>query len=551
MNYARVAITWLGGRLTSLATHIKKSWLSPTGDGSQDQGQSFRTYSSYPERRARYSLLWSLAQGTIFYGDEVHRWLKKFKNDFKLDPDCRTIFNPFYRLTEFWATHIYAGSIDPLCGDGKIQPSAIPIVTKNENLRPIIAKIFEDSDWEQNKTVFCRLGAALGDVAIFAVDDINYQRTYLEVIDPNAIVDYEDDGLGCCHYYIIDEPRLDPRPGALVDQFGMPRQVMYREQGELLFDSDNQPVAAKFSTFLMDGVQIPYDWEGQGTSWEEPYPFLPLVLVPHTKQIPRIPFGQAEGMPMLSKVLEREDIATRFHNFIGKAVDPVWLFRGVKEPETDLDLKGGKSGIPSMYGGDNATAQALLAALNLADIDGHDNHLKEEIESDYPELRRDIENAAGDASGVALRVAQQRIETKAQSRRAGYDAALKKAITYCMKIGALRGYEGYEALTPTTDEDSPDFEFKVGERPVFRKAKLDELVEEEKFWAIAESADRSGVPIDAFLTLQGWPEDRISIVMKARDAALEMGLSVGRSKQASPPNEPAAMAIQAPGGAAP
>jgi len=552
MNIASKAITWLGGLRTSLVTHIKKTFLSPTPDGDNQHGFGLPTYTSYKERRARYSLLWALCQGTIFYGDEVHKWLQKFKVDWKLDHDVRTIFNPFYRLVEFWATHIYAGSIDPECGDGKIRPSAVPIETRNEALRPVIAKILVDSDWEQNKTVFCRLGAALGDVALFAVDDVQNERTYLEVIDPNSIVDYEDDGLGCCYRYIIEELRPDPRDTALTDQYGMPYKVIYREEAELLFDEDNQPVGVHFATFLMDAGRIPWDWDGQGEDWEEPYPFLPLVLVPHTKQLPRIPFGQAEGMPMLSKVLECEDIATRYHNFIGKAVDPVWLFKGVNRPEDALDLKGGKSGIPSIYGGDNASAQALLAALNLADVDGHLDRLKMEIEADYPELRRDIENAAGDASGVALRVAQQRIETKAQSRRAGYDSALQRAITYCIRIGIIRGYEGVNGLSASEDEDTPvDLQFRIADRPVFRAAKLDEMAIEEKFWAIAESADRSGVPIEGFLKLQGWSPDRITIVTKARDEALSQGLSVGRSKQASPPGQAAATAIQAPGGAAP
>ena len=540
---------WLGGIRDGVVAWVQTRFLSTSSSVAQERPIRERDYGSYPARRGRYAVLWALYENTGYQA--IHRWAAQFKVDFALYPNIRNVFNPYHRLVEFWATHTYTGTIDPETGDGTVRPSAIPIETRNESLRPVIGQILAASDWESNKTILARIGSAVGDVGIFAVDDTLNSQAYMEVIDPTSIVRYVADPQGQCQLYSLEEWRPDPRPGAVVDSYGEVNRVVYREDGVLERGDDGKPIGCRFSTYLDD---TPFSWsDGSGEhSWVEPYPFVPFVLIAHVKILPKSPFGMSAGQAVLSKIREIDDVASRFGDFVAKAVDVPWLFAGVPTPTSNPSATGGPLNIPALYAGAEARAQALLSHLHLGHVDAHIKMLGEEIEQDLPEIRRDIENAVGDASGTALRVAQQRVETKGQSCRAGYDSATVRAIQFCIRISGIRGYAGFEEFSPEKIAADPKvIEFRVKDRPIFRKDILDNLSVQKEFWANAESADRAGVPIEAYLRDQGWSEERIAMVMKARDDAMEKGLPVGRAKQAAPPNEAAALAIQAPGGSAP
>jgi hypothetical protein len=546
---------WVGGVAGGLVRWVAKKFLSISGAVAQEKPIPSRDWGSYAARRMRHALFTALYECTSY--SDIHKWAGRLKEDHGLYFSIRNLFNPFYRLVEFWATHLYCGSIDPAIGDGKVVPSAIPIETDSDAVRPAIGIVFEASDWETNKTVYGRLGAMTGEVGLFAVDDTLNGVPYLEVVDPSSIVEYACDAVGNCQRYAIEEWRPDPRPDARKDADGEVERVLYREVGELVRDGETGlPVACRFRTFL-DGEA--FDWasnapvaDGEGVGvWTEPYPFVPFALVAHQKILPRSPFGVAEGSQVVSKIFGVDDLASRFHDFIYKQVDPIWLFKGVREADMKLVLQGGKDGLPALYGGTEAGAQALIAALNVGDVTDAVEKLKEELKDDFPELRRDIEQAVGDASGAALRAAQQRLVTKAQTRRAGYDAVLRRMIACCIRIGGIRKYPGFEAFTPRALADDPNLiNFRIGDRPVFRQALIDELAAETAYLANAESADRAGITVTAYLELTGrkaW----IPVVERERKKAMDLGLAIGRSKQASPPNEPAAEALQTPGGSAP
>jgi len=500
-------------------------------------------YSNFQTRNSRQEFLRALCSN-IAYEDTLYEGAQTLRQQFKTSLTLRPVFNPFWRLTEFWATHLYAGSIDPELGDGKTRPSAVPIETRNEALRPLLAKILAESKWEIEKTVYARTGAMLGSVGIFSCLDVRRKRTYLEVIDPANIYDYRTDALGEGRYYLYAEWRDDPRRNIPNNIDGTRPRVRYVEEGTVETDGFGVPLQCRFRTCLMEssGVKIPFAWdENQGSEWTEDYPFLPLVVVAHTKVIAKCPFGQAEGMPAVVKMLENDDVASRYHSMIRKGVDPPWLFKGVRKDDS-LETTGGDDAIPGLFtNNDQASAQCLLSAFNYADMDGHLDRLKAEIEDDYPELQKAIKNATGDASGTALRTYQQGLETKGQTRRSGYDAGLKHALDRCMAMGQMMGFEGYDVGT--------DFDWRVADRPLFRRDRLDDLIIKEKEYAIFESADRAGIPVNAFMAIEGWSDEDMAIVKKAQDEALAKGLGIGRQKQAPPANDAAATAIQAPGGA--
>ncbi len=187
-------------------------------------------------------------------------------------------------------------------GDGKTRSSAIPIGTPrvNDELRAAIGRIFEDSLWEINKTVYARLGAMLGDVVLYAVLDVPNKRSYLEVIHPESLVEYECDPVGIPQMYAIEEEVDDPEP-----QTEFVEKVIRREEGWLVRNNQGEPIGCEFRTYLIRHLEPePWDWYGTGSSWTEPYPFVPMVLVPHMKIMPSVPFGQAEYTPVAPKLRE-------------------------------------------------------------------------------------------------------------------------------------------------------------------------------------------------------------------------------------------------------
>jgi hypothetical protein len=56
----------------------------------------------------------------------------KFKTAYGVYKHVRHLYNPAYRLGEFWASHLQGGLLDPDAGDGDAVPSALPILPRTE-----------------------------------------------------------------------------------------------------------------------------------------------------------------------------------------------------------------------------------------------------------------------------------------------------------------------------------------------------------------------------------------------------------------------------------
>jgi hypothetical protein len=507
-------------------------------------------------RQSRFLFLSALADGTL-YEDKIHLWASGLKEEFALSPSPKPLYNPFGRLREFWGTHLYSGTLDPSGGDGKARPSSVPIEADNPALRRPIARVLRTSEWDRRQYTYGLTGAGLGEVGLFSVNDLANDRAYVLPVGPEKITIYEADELGKGTFYRYEEWRDDPRADYEEDADGnlyVPDRVIYREEGEVM-SLRGRPALCEFRTYLVDGTQaVAYAWPGNPESWRwaEPYPFLPLTLVPHVQPHPGCPYGESEAMGIVAKILEIDDVATLIDEAIRKYVDPVWLFSGVRSDQ-QIEASRGRDRLPALFSGDpGSKAQALLAAINFADMSGVLDRFKAEILDDKPELQKPIANASGDASGKALRIYRQGVETKGQTRRANYDAALAEQVTNCLRINGIMGRPGFEDFTPEKVAARPEsLDWRIGERGLFKKDPLDVLDERKEFWANAESADRAGVPIRVYLRREGWSDAEIAEVTAAQDDAIARGLSVGRSKQAAPPTDAAALAIQSPGGSAP
>lgn len=498
-------------------------------------------------RALRYALYWSFFENTAYRN--VHRWTTKMRADYGLYAHTRSIYSPAYRLAEFWVAHLLGGPLDPAAGGDVRKGATIPIelgahvqARQGKALRAAIATLWRSSNWAVQKDIWTRYGSVMGDVGLKVVDDPLRRMVRLEIIHPASLIWVDRDPQHFVKAYILEEDRLDPRP-ALLRGRDTPQQqhVTYREIATR--DGDN----VVYQTFL-NGA--PYAWNNVTPEWTEPYGFIPLVTTQHLNV--GMDWGWSELHAGRPKIQELDDIASKFDDQIRKTVDAPWLFAGVTQPSstpaltrtgasadvasayTEAQKAAGRQEVPALYATDpQAHAQALVAPLDLPGVLSQIESLIKEIERDYPELALDIiARDASDASGRALRVAREPVETKVVGRRAPYDSDMVRAQQMGVAIGGYRGYPGYEGF----DLDSyaaGRLDHQVAPRPVFAIDPNDELDTQTKFWSVGAAAEKAGLPIELYLEEAGWDAAKIARVTAERDRRAAQALAI-----AAPPTPP-------------
>ena len=360
---------------------FREAYFSAGGD---DEDQ----FVTLEARRTRYAVLWSFFENTAYR--DIHTWAKRMKIDYGLYQYVRNIYNPAYRIGDFWTTYLWGGQLDMAAGDGQDTPSALPIDTDNELLRPAIGQLWKWSNWNVNKDIATLWGATLGDMALRVIDDTARQKVYIQNIHPAAIRDILLDPFGNVKAYVIEEERYHPLTG---------KEVVYREE------ASREGESVIYRTYL-DGKLWP--WNEVAAEWQEPYGFVPLVLIQHRNV--GLQWGWAEVHPALAKIREVDDLASKLSDQIRKSVDAVWLFSGMTQPTNKPNLAGatattdnpepGRQEMKALYGPTGASATALVADLDIAGTLQHIQGILQELERDYPELRSDVATASGDAFGA-------------------------------------------------------------------------------------------------------------------------------------------------------
>jgi hypothetical protein len=464
---------------------------------------SLEDWNSTNARAMRYRLNWAMFENTAYR--KVNRWAQRYMAEYGLYRFIRPIYNPAYRLGDWWQSHLWGGNLDPEAGDGKAVPSAIPVFTDDENLRLAIAQLWKWSNWQTQKGIVTLHGPVLGDSVIKIVDDKDKQRVYMLPIHPGKLYDVALDVWGNVKGYDFREERQDPKTGTMATF----REVCTR-------NGDN----VNFITYKNGAI---FDWDGDGKpQWSEPYGFVPMVLIKHRNV--GMDFGWSEMHPGMPDFREVDDQASLLNDQIRKIVNAGWLFSGVTPPKTDPkpgktdemtsvqagNPEGDRQNTPALYGNAGASATPLVAPMQIADVLSGIEKIIAKIERDYPELSEDIDNASGDVSGRALRINRQPVITKVKERRPNYDNALIRAQQMAVAIGGYRGYEGFKGY----DLDS----YAAGKldhsidpnRPVYEKDPLDDLEVETELWTSAKAAKDAGVPLLVFLRRQGWTDKQIA-----------------------------------------
>lgn len=449
-------------------------------------------FEDHAARMVRYSLLWAMNENKAY--DKINSWSQLYKYEYGLYDHIRGIYNPTFRLGEFWKSHLWGGMLDAAAGDGKEIKSALPIITDNKALRPAIAQVWKWSNWKSKKDVFSLWGTILGDGIIKVEDKPRLGKVYLSLVHPSRLADVVLDEWGNVKGYALEYERSDPRK-----ENG--KAVMYQELAYR--DGDN----VIYETYLNNE---PYAWdENQDWTWSIPYGFVPMVFVKHNDV--GLNFGWSEIHPSLSKFREVDDQASKLHDQIRKVISGGWLMAGLNEPEDDEESEDRESENMIWTTNSEAKAQSLVNDIDVAAVSANIKQLLEELERDYPELRKDLNNATGDISGRALRINRSPVEDKVLQRRVNYDDALVRAQQMAVSIGGMRKYEGFQSFNLDSYKRG-NLAHSIGERPVFAEDPLDSSEVQSAFWSAAAQAKSAGMPLEIFLEENGWSKEKIAKV---------------------------------------
>lgn len=480
----------------------------------EDKSVQLGNFEDWNSRRMRYEIYWALYENTIFR--DIHKWSNKLKADYALYRHIRNIYNPAYRIGEFWKSHIWGGALDPKAGDGTKEASAIPIIipktnqTNEDDIRGAISQIWEWTNWSVKKDIYTLFGGNLGDVFLEVVDDTEAEQVYLDVLHPGLITDYVADRKGNIKSYTLMEARRHPNNAA--------QMVTYEER------CINEDGNIRYETYL-NGQ--PWAWpDNDGDEWTVDYGFIPLILTKHIDV--GLDFGWSEFHAGRPKFQELDDLASKTHDHIRKSVDPAWFMSGVSKSKVentitrtaqDPDQYGSapdRESLPFIYATNpQARAEALIADLELEAVLKGITMMLDEIERDYPELRLDENLAVQTNSSRAIRVARQKTEAKVIQRRSGYDNALVRGQQMGMSIGGMRGYEGFEKFKDDAFK-SGLLDHNVGKRQIFGKDPMDDLEVEEQFWTVASLAVPH-IGLAYYLERGGWDEEDIAVAVKANE----------------------------------
>lgn len=246
-----------------------------------------------PIRVYRYRRLWDLYQGTAF--DNLRDW-QAYSKAFSVYRGVRQVWDHVYQLVEFYATHIWSGS---LAADGLTLPegipNAIPLAPDTDpTLAAAIAQLWIWWNMQETMTVIPRYTAALGELLVELKDDPTTGKVLLNLVWPGYVRDILLDDSGNVIEYEIAYKVLDESAGSV---FEYSRRVTKEfiatfKDGEP-FDYGREPIAPGTQPY---GESVPGSGEGYVPFLpddeaagpgriENPYGFVPAVWFRHVRTL--------------------------------------------------------------------------------------------------------------------------------------------------------------------------------------------------------------------------------------------------------------------------
>lgn len=485
-------------------------------------------------RFARYDVYWGMYEGTAFR--TIQQYAKRLKDRHDLYDAIQAKRAPTKRIVDFATSKQYGGPLDLDAGDGVKVPSAIPIKTEHEYLRPLIGQIWRNSLWATKKNIYPRFGHAMGDVFLEAVDQppeyddagnvVRDGKVYMRVVNPRTIVSVSKDEKDNLIGYVRSEKVADPKApttDGTVTAWCNRIEVCYQDP------DDRQTIW--YQTFKDNTNGERFDWHTGlseteaaekgipfGGVWSQPYGFVPM------RHIQNIDVGKGWGWSDyqgdVDKLLGVDDLASKADDQIRKIVD-AWFF--VDTPDSSMVKIGSsedddRDSTGLLFGPVGTTLQPMVNTVDIGDLDTYLKTNDSTIEKSFPVLA--TEDVSPDASGEARKVAREKVEAETKEIRANYDGPLVDLHKMCISIMIQKQYPGPDGNPIDLGEDAyhtGKLDHSIADRPVFAKSEEDKLAKAKSQVDIVKTATDAGMPLEFACILAEIPDDMVKKIVAAKE----------------------------------
>lgn len=476
-----------------------KAFLSP---GAGDE-TSFAS-----KRIARYDLFWALYWNNAYDALTSYIQAAGYPTDSKLYKYTRGLRNPVGRWVDFYLANVWGGVLDLQAGDGVSEPSALPIETENEELRPAIARLWQWSNWNSKRNLATMHSTTLGDAVLKVVDRPQSQKVYMQSLWPGYLIECEWDDFGFVKKAVIEYGQIDDKG----------RGYTYKEVIE--HPSVWGGTRTRFSTYR-NGSLHGYPENANFEQWETPYDFVPVVTIPW------MDVGSNWGAVGFSKTVRKIDaanaLASQLADQVGKAVNTPLVAYGVQPG--DVTVTASQDGVPIMYvnrPANEAKVDQLIGDLNLEHGLSVLSGQLDDIQEDLPELRLS-ESLRSGMSGDALGRAFSDVMARVALVRANHDSGLVRAQQMAIAIAGHSRYHSDFNGFDMGSYNSGKLDHNIGDRPILPKDSSEQLEEEERRWQMVADAVAADVPLETALReVLGWDNEQLAAMGTQRMAQIQL-----------------------------
>lgn len=460
-------------------SEFRRVWSDP---------HSMATRDRYEAQVSLYEYRWHLYQNSVF--DDAAVWFA-YRRKYGLYRYIRPIYNPVRRLVDFYAGIVYPGV---LAADGKRLPDGTPLAIPLANdtdpqLREAIGQLWQWSNWQTNKNLLVRYGAALGDVLVEVVDEVDRGKVTFDIVWPGLVTDLRLDSTGNVKAYAIEYDAEDEEGKAYT----------YRKE-----------VDDELISEYRDGELYQYD-ESIDAERINPYGFAPAVWVKHTD------VGGQHGQPAVrnvGKIDELNEIASHAHDRAHAVLSSPILFAGegvsgltdsaleAKRPATQdmSNPQAGRESVKVLKAGAGGSVHSVQ--LPEGEALNYINKLLSEVEQDHPEIV--MYNQLRQMSEVTGPAAERLIGDTAAlvtEARSNYDTQSIKLFQMAIAVAGWRAGTGawgrnltrqQQAFLPfdLVSYERGDLDVEIMPRPLIPQAPL--TPDERR--ALMEQGDRNYTP---------------------------------------------------------
>lgn len=458
-----------------------------------DDPSTLQNAATFEARTSQYDYLWHWYNGTVF--DEMAQWAS-YKGKYGLYRQIRAIHNPVERLVDFYAGSLYPGV---LTEDGQKLPDGTPLAIPladdiDPMLRAAIGQLWQWNNFQEQLSVLCTYGAALGDCAIEIIDDVEGGRIEWAVRWPGVVTDLDLDNRG--------------------NVAGVTMEWDY-DEGDNTYTFKKVMTKEAIITYRDDA---PFEYDGQPAEQPNPYGFVPFIWIRHKN------IGGDHGKPALrsSAIPKLDDVnglashlIDREHQLLSAPV--MFAGEGVRRLGQDQTKGASTHDQTRPTGGREqidiitAVAGGQVATIDLpeGEVLAHITELLAAVESDHPELTlyKELRQMSQVTGPAAERLVGDAV-IPLQRARAGYDNQLVKLFQMSVAIGGWRAGRGDGRWSERTRQREPftafdltsyqrgDLDLSIMPRPLLPETPTERMTRERL--ALSLEGDRTGMTAGLF-----------------------------------------------------